>query len=715
MNIKNDSVLFVRLQEIAYWWGGCTEISPGPSIIAEVPILQRGLVWKPQQIEFLWDSLFRGFPIGSLIVCRKVKEQEKKESEEATHHLLDGQQRSYAIYRGFAKWKEEEQNVCLWIDLDPKLEEDSSRKYLFRLTTQAHPWGYTKKDDCGRLSVRERFKDEGKHLVSFDEGPVQAGCPLPLFILLEFEAEEDKCDGAEAFFNYLKMKCRDFLKYPWATKVDQWVTDTLSLSGITPKEAENRKTQIKLILKGTQRAKKTFIAVQQIPKDLIYSDFENKGKTEIDVLEQVFQRVNRQGSRLDGEELAYSMIKAYLPDIAHQIDKISKNKMPASRLVNMAVKCALSKRENLQIKDLSIPRIRKCAHDEKEKILEYVGIHEDGESGELKKACGAIQTLWEDSLISYLQTSITMKSPSVYLLLLWIYKYWGNKDTNQKDECQWKGNTSILLGMSTLIHFFVSKGNHKDKIVSLIVEECRKRESLRDGIIEGIHQAFNDANNWIPPIHSPEVLRRKFGLEPGTDNKFSEGWTWWKCFIHDDQREIQLNNERNYGGWVNMLNNRELLLVVQKEYIKDACKNYDPANKELWEDHNRTWDYDHIIPYCFYYKRGVDAQKKLIQEWINRIGNLRAVKFEDNRSAQAAKFGVKCPGNWEDFCISEEVGNYFKESEGNEEETSLATMEMCQVFTKGAALRLCSIYEKCCKSFHWSSIVPEHIWNDHEK
>ena len=33
--------------------------------IVEVPALQRGLVWEPHQVELLWDSILRGFPIGA--------------------------------------------------------------------------------------------------------------------------------------------------------------------------------------------------------------------------------------------------------------------------------------------------------------------------------------------------------------------------------------------------------------------------------------------------------------------------------------------------------------------------------------------------------------------------------------------------------------------------------------------------------------------------
>ena len=57
-----------------------------------LPDIQRGLVWTPQQIAFLWDSMLRGFPIGGFVFS---------ENADNTYYLLDGQQRWNAISLGF--------------------------------------------------------------------------------------------------------------------------------------------------------------------------------------------------------------------------------------------------------------------------------------------------------------------------------------------------------------------------------------------------------------------------------------------------------------------------------------------------------------------------------------------------------------------------------------------------------------------------------------
>jgi len=46
-----------------------TEIANWPATeFAELPKVQRGFVWKPNQIEVFWDSLLRGYPVGAFVL-----------------------------------------------------------------------------------------------------------------------------------------------------------------------------------------------------------------------------------------------------------------------------------------------------------------------------------------------------------------------------------------------------------------------------------------------------------------------------------------------------------------------------------------------------------------------------------------------------------------------------------------------------------------------
>ena len=94
-----------------------------------LPEVQRGLVWKAHQVELLWDSILSEYPIGSFMIVNG--------------ELYDGQQRVTAITSGFdfdSLYNLDSPYSILWLDME--FQETTSRRYGFRLTTKAHPWGY---------------------------------------------------------------------------------------------------------------------------------------------------------------------------------------------------------------------------------------------------------------------------------------------------------------------------------------------------------------------------------------------------------------------------------------------------------------------------------------------------------------------------------------------------------------------------------------------
>ena len=132
------------LKEISEW---CAEGSK-----VTIPSVQRGLVWKPQQVELLWDSILRQFPIGAFTLSAS------KENGVCSFNLIDGQQRWNAISLGYSSISAESSEVraVLWFDLKPEecwRSTKTTRKYFVRATTTAHPWGYDANDDCSRFNA----------------------------------------------------------------------------------------------------------------------------------------------------------------------------------------------------------------------------------------------------------------------------------------------------------------------------------------------------------------------------------------------------------------------------------------------------------------------------------------------------------------------------------------------------------------------------------
>ena len=318
----------LRLRQIACWPPFMDPDKPPPPMVADVPALQRGLVWKPGQIELMWDSLMRGFPVGSFVVRERLApeiQSDRHESDSTTHHLLDGQQRAQAIRLGFEDPFAERLNKAsqiLWLDLAPT-ELGESRAFLFRLTTVAHPWGYRPVDEAKPLqmhSIRESLRMCGQGLD--EEGfpkrprptecwPIAAAVPVPFAWLanLDYAADES------AFWTCIRSRAELLHdKSPhkqWATKVVDLLEAPLTALGP------------RMIWQGMRRLWNAEIPILELPEDAIAppTDRESANGAQDDVtnIENLFHRLNRNGTRLDGDDLAYSMIKAYWPGIEKDI------------------------------------------------------------------------------------------------------------------------------------------------------------------------------------------------------------------------------------------------------------------------------------------------------------------------------------------------------------------------------------------------------------
>jgi hypothetical protein len=169
-----------------------------------LPDIQRGFVWKPWQIENLWDSLLRGFPAGSIIV------NERDDSNNI--ELLDGQQRTTSIALGFADienlqkshniFNSTSEHIRIFLDTEKPEIEKTGRHYVFRVITKSHPWGYKKIDNKKSLSVACR--SDAMEFWNIDDDifkrpigdfyPWDAYAPLPINLFISSALKSDSLD-----------------------------------------------------------------------------------------------------------------------------------------------------------------------------------------------------------------------------------------------------------------------------------------------------------------------------------------------------------------------------------------------------------------------------------------------------------------------------------------------------------------------------------------
>jgi len=691
----NDQKNFIiPIYEVANWPKGEKSTE---GVLGEVPILQRGLVWDQAQIELLWDSILRGIPIGSIVLCKindSIKEQVKdKHSQHGTHFILDGQQRCNAISLGFKEFPTKDTNdSILWLDLDNSFKNPySTREFLVRLTTMAHPWGFNKSDDARRLGVGiiraeiskikpipsddfaniERFKP-------YEIFPFDSKIPIPMSFLLSADENSFWEDVIKLLVNR---------KESWAALALEFIDND--------KNTENKKK----IQQAISCALKTNIIALNVPETLFsISNQENSdpNKEGITNIEHLFQRLNRQGTTLDGEELIYSMIKSYFPEIAENIDSLSVKKMPSSKLLQLSIRIALSHKNGLKSK-YNVSQIRRITTSldisDKDSIINFIKVDLERVVSLVDKWMSNGDKDW--GLIPVLKTSIAISSPDVYCLLMYIaWKY-----PLLEDEIIIKK----LIGITLFMHWFV---DDKNEVIDIVFNDLKSIDDYSD-IIECIIFRLKNNNStlsYLKRLQNVEFLERIINIDLGDD---LTRWRWSSCKVNF-QRENG-DKENDYDFYIDPLlarikGNRELLLYAQRHYLRERFPLYDPARKDLWKSINRPWDFDHILPAVFVRgKWDSNPFKRFCDEWINTNGNLRAWPFEDNRSEQAKNTSDKMVESvyWQNSFISENEKNGYSDNE------VISNNEKAYNFAKSCKSRLIRIYKEWYDTFDIQELLIE--------
>lgn len=620
--MQNNGYHILSLRQIAEWEIPHVDNS-NLQIRAKVPSLQRGLVWEPQQIELLWDSMMRGFPIGSLVLSAKNGEQKDKSSNFSTtdnqklvtHHILDGQQRCYAIALGFHDpWQNGNDQAILWLDLLPENRlQNSIRQYLFRVTTRSHPWGFGHDNQSSRLSagnIRKSLGNRTERPLPKELNPFDAGLPVPVFLLFKcFNQETKKLDwDALSKSKYLVNLIPDFAK-----------------------KIQDENIEREEIGKGLEHAEQLRVIALQV----------SAGIEGIENIEQIFQRLNRQGTSLDNEELTYSMIKAFWPDVEECLQGLENLRHTTEpRLIGMAIRVALAGLDGKMPDELRVDRIRNIFRPgvrKKEDSKAYEVITEYFQ-GELKKSLLWIDThlLYDGEnrpygLPAYLRSSLAWNSRDVFAWLMIVAKRHDYKPVTNEQLLK------KIIGLALSIHWF---GSDKTRAVEkLLLEKDLGSENVK------LSNLKNDKGEFLvfSPINEAELEEILFLNQDSSEKSLSVWKSFWSAVVEvndkNKPREDREDRSKKYGQFIERLrNNRELLVYVQRSYFSTEFRDFDPSNRLMWKGHNRPWDYDHILSSNKLNAtgRGGNAGKfhAVCKVWQQSIGNLIAVDFTFNRGAQ---------------------------------------------------------------------------------
>lgn len=646
-----NSCLSFNLMEIASW---VTEES-----IVSIPALQRGLVWKPSQVELLWDSLLRGFPVGSFMLS---------DTADGKYYLMDGQQRHNAISIGYGKVPNP--RAILWLDICPPTVTSSSRAFWVKATTVAHPWGFTNTDECTTLSASERRSALQKYGMAekniyndeidlHQTWPIKASRPIPLqFFLLA------PIDSVESFTHFIIDKCSQVQEFSCLKNNPLTDSDKIIIPSFYDVFSKLARYQISCNL---------------LSRVVIENESSAMGvEGDTTALETLFTRLNTGGTRITQDDLSYSAIKAYWPDIKETNDRIAERYMPPAKLIMLAFRLALTdpSKDKTFKAPLSVKQIRSLAKKEDAKK------HIDAVYKKLDAILAKIDS-WlnvydecinpdENATPKIIRTSIARNSPEVFLLLM----YFAAEDIHGRCQLSREEIKAIAL----FVHWF---SNDSNSTVSEIFHRCR------DGIcMESIKKAISRSlgKEWLIMPYSPDEMKKLFEIKSNPKWRiWSEDYSAWDGFI-------------NRVSWFNNSKTKEMLLFAQRKLLNKHFRMYDPARQDMWDSHNRPWDYDHITPQDWIKYHRNCTHKGYCEHWLWNIGNMAAIPFETNRS--------KSNRNDYDFYIKNKEDLLFNE-ESSRLSPNLTREENSSVdFARITFNRCCQIYENCYREF---SILIENV------
>lgn len=572
----------------------------------KVPNIQRGLVWKAQQMELLWDSILREFPIGSMLVLKH---------ENGQFDILDGQQRSNAIITGFNilellnSAKEEKPKSILWIDLgfSPSEEESESRKYGIRLTNTSHPWGFD--NDGGKLNAESRRNalkwayglDYPRRKQEWDIrqfvpqkfiGENFIPVPLSFFVNAAQGKHIESQNDVQLFWDEVSRNLDEF-----SLVAHSWSRDYYSRAKEFVKNNANNNEFVR-----------TFLNLNKYK--VVFNYVDNKEDVEV-----LFNRVNKLGTRMTDEELAYAAIKHYgaslcnCPDISNVIKEKSKGLMQEQTLAQILFRYCFSETKiHSSIDAKTIRKYSEKPESDSIKVELRRCFAPNGYLDELISKSTHILLKSPDvecELPNFLFAEIADKNPNLILLLFRLVEKYSDYIEND------------YPGFIQALVFYLYCFSTDNRPTSLIFEAISEQNN--DFNIERIRNILRDSisREWCFPVISS--FSNFKGLQ---ESEFNNSW---KLENYSDCRGYDIFSllfpyKTSQGLF--------MLKYAQRKYYKEYFGDFEPSSKEYWDEINRPWDHDHIVPQNWI----CPGEWKNVQSaWINSMGNIADIPFEQNR------------------------------------------------------------------------------------
>jgi len=614
------------LKEIANWAEEGSKFS--------LPNVQRGFVWKPYQIEDLWDSILRGYPIGCFVLSKSFK------TNEESFEILDGQQRATSISLGFAAktFRNTDQNVRLFIDLDFTKSDEDERKFLFRVITKSQPWGYEKRNNSTTLDADRKRK--AMAVYGFDDHldipldkffPFDSLLPVPFSFLLHAKSVEEAIQDINSWPLFVTVK-KHFLENKTNFNADDF--DKYLNSKIN-----NILRYINVMYLKYANIPALYPPINEIienenPEDNIYIENaeNNSSDKSADEIENLFIRLNSSGTPLRGEELNYSILKAHInKQLQEEIEKACEYFVKPSRFIAILFRVYSNEPNSKSIGNISLkikPKVfQRTIASDKSAFAEYI-------QKVLSDKVYDGKTLLEyiKYILSYepndntngfpfiVYSRFADRAPELMLALFFRIKVMEDRFEPSKRDMLRNELHCKMLGTFSLF-YWVGKG-----------ERIRDYTKLLRNIWPSVSRIKNTSEFWSSATVNRAMIKDVMSCFPKSTGKY--GLTsFFQNRIHSsrvgNRNTFILNeDEESLESFINAtINNKDLVAYAQREFLHSQ---FLPIHYSL-EDTNVPFDWDHISPQNAIAIRPIP---KPIASVYETVGNYRAWPFYLNRGDQ---------------------------------------------------------------------------------
>lgn len=558
--------------------------------------------------------------------------------------LLDGQQRATAIAMGYynpwcenknadffsLKFKQDEIHKTvpvLWLDIDPdkKSPKGEHKNFIFlpRIITQTHPWGYTAEGAVLSLKDRreamKKFELKGKypHYNLKDVYPTKAEMPVPMAFLIEaiFNPKLNWKDGLmQLCKNYLiEINLGDSTEKNYINKLEKTLTNG--------DVCENIKNAI-IRLKSTQ------IPIIELQRNIIEEE-----SNSIEDSSTLFVRINTSGTVLGGEELIYSMYKTAFPDTKKIVEQAGAGFIAPSRIITLISMIALME---INVKDninrmpqqMKLKQFKESIKKENGDFYKKLKEFTDDKSNGIKQLFQNVKEILIGEKNYQLPFPLAVDIARGNINLFFTFLYWLKK--SELTAVEIVNNEPLhksILASLTMFNWFALDHLKGFNILEIEAFKTGKEELMKTEVFK---QVFEKNKSLIAHLYRPDELKNI--LVKKIEEKIGKNWAE---ALDDNQKD----SFEQFRG--RLFHQRGFLLFVQRNYlnIRFTQLKWDI----LLENINRPYDWDHIFPADYIYKKkGINDEVRSI---YNTIGNFRAWALEDNRGDQATLPSVKLDEN----------------------------------------------------------------------